>query len=235
MSYRPQPGDRDDAAGRQPPGWYPDPRSYIDPAAQRVLRWWDGTQWGQETRPMPEGGEQRPIAYPRQPYGRRPWPRRHMVLTVLGSLAALIIIVGGMASLGAKAKQADSASTVATTAPTRTVTPSRTPTHHAVSAKPVPAKAPVTTQSAAPAPATTVPTPVATVHAVPPAPVATVHAVTPPPAATTASGCYPLTNGGHCYEPGEYCRASDHGMSGVAGDGERIVCKDNDGWRWQPV
>ena len=23
--------------------------------------------------------------------------------------------------------------------------------------------------------------------------------------------------------------------SGVAGDGKKIICKDNDGWRWEPV
>ena len=60
----------------------------------------------------------------------------------------------------------------------------------------------------------------------------------PPPAAPSTSAapsCYPLTNGGNCYEPGEYCRNSDHGVSGVAGDGERIVCADNNGWRWEPV
>ena len=52
---------------------------------------------------------------------------------------------------------------------------------------------------------------------------------------STPSGRYPLTNGGNCYEPGEYCRNSDHGASGVAGDGERITCEDNDGWRWEPA
>ena len=61
----------------------------------------------------------------------------------------------------------------------------------------------------------------------------------PPPAPTTApstsSGCYPLTNGGNCYEPGEYCRKGDHGAAGVAGDGEHIICEDNDGWRWEPA
>jgi len=60
-------------------------------------------------------------------------------------------------------------------------------------------------------------------------------------AATSGGGaggstqCYPLTNGGNCYEPGEYCRDSDHGMTGVAGDGERIQCVDDNGWRWEPV
>jgi hypothetical protein len=72
---------------------------------------------------------------------------------------------------------------------------------------------------------------------------ATSNAGAPPPQATTApaaapstpSGCSPLTNGGNCYEPGEFCRNSDHGVSGVAGDGKRIICEDNDGWRWEPV
>lgn len=55
-----------------------------------------------------------------------------------------------------------------------------------------------------------------------------------PPPAAPAPSCYPLTSGGNCYEPGEYCRDSDHGASGVAGDGKSIVCSDNDGWRWEP-
>jgi len=55
----------------------------------------------------------------------------------------------------------------------------------------------------------------------------------PPPA--TAASCYPLSNEGTCYEPGEFCRNSDHGVTGVAGDGEKIICEDNDGWRWEPA
>lgn len=47
------------------------------------------------------------------------------------------------------------------------------------------------------------------------------------------AGCYPKTNSGNCYEAGEYCRSTDHGASGVAGDGEPIVCEDNNGWRWE--
>lgn len=64
--------------------------------------------------------------------------------------------------------------------------------------------------------------------------------VAPPPpptptyAPTQASSCYPLTNGGNCYEPGEYCRSSDHGAQGLAGDGESITCAYNNGWRWEP-
>lgn len=63
-----------------------------------------------------------------------------------------------------------------------------------------------------------------------PAPAPSPSAAPPP-----ASSCYPLTNGGKCYEPGEFCRNSDHGASGVAGDGEKITCEDNNGWRWEPV
>jgi hypothetical protein len=55
-----------------------------------------------------------------------------------------------------------------------------------------------------------------------------------PPSASTTVSCHPLTNGGRCYEPGEYCRNTDHGVTGLAGDGKQITCKDADGWRWEP-
>jgi cardiolipin synthase len=57
----------------------------------------------------------------------------------------------------------------------------------------------------------------------------------PEPTPPTGAGCHPLSSAGHCYEPGEYCSGADHGMRGVAGDGEPIVCRDNDGWRWEPA
>jgi hypothetical protein len=86
-------------------------------------------------------------------------------------------------------------------------------------------------------------TPAAAATTQPPATQAPPPSTTPPPAtpappaATSAapSGCYPLSNGGNCYQPGEYCREADHGASGVAGDGEAIACEDNDGWRWEPA
>jgi hypothetical protein len=56
----------------------------------------------------------------------------------------------------------------------------------------------------------------------------------PQPQPKKPATCYPKTNSGNCYEPGEYCRADDHGASGVAGDGESITCEDNNGWRWEP-
>jgi uncharacterized iron-regulated membrane protein len=160
---------------------------------------------------------------PRQSHGRRPWRRGYKLAAALGSVAALIILITGIASVSGNARQADSAATAAAT-PARTATPSRTPTHHAVSARTVPAKAPVTAQAAAPVSATTAPAPVATTHAAAPQ----------PPASTAPAGCHPLTNGGNCYEPGEYCRDADHGASGIAGDGEAIICEDSNGWRWEP-
>lgn len=60
----------------------------------------------------------------------------------------------------------------------------------------------------------------------------------PPPGVLPSpapGGCYPLTAGGNCYEPGEFCAAADRGMSGVAGDGEAIICEDRSGWRWEPA
>jgi len=66
------------------------------------------------------------------------------------------------------------------------------------------------------------------------APAAAPSTRAPTAAPSISSGCYPLSDEGTCYEPGEYCRDSDHGASGVAGDGERITCEDNDGWRWEP-
>jgi hypothetical protein len=94
---------------------------------------------------------------------------------------------------------------------------------------------PSPSRSSAPAPVRTTPAPVRTT----PAPVRTIH--TPAPPATSAApaapaACHPLTNGGNCYRAGEYCRNSDHGMTGVAGNGEIIVCSGTGSrWRWEPA
>lgn len=66
--------------------------------------------------------------------------------------------------------------------------------------------------------------PLPTRQAAPSSPPAT-HAAPSSPAAHAA--CHPLTNSGHCYEPGEFCRNADAGMSGIAGDGKAIVCRDH--------
>jgi hypothetical protein len=77
----------------------------------------------------------------------------------------------------------------------------------------------------------------AATHAAAPPPVAspTQQPVVPTSAPPAPAGCYPLSNEGTCYEPGEFCRHTDHGMTGIAGDGKRIICEDNDGWRWEPA
>jgi hypothetical protein len=63
----------------------------------------------------------------------------------------------------------------------------------------------------------------------------TTTAPLPPPTTAAPASCTPMTDSGSCYEPGEYCRDSDHGASGVAGDGETITCENNNGWRWEPT
>lgn len=77
-------------------------------------------------------------------------------------------------------------------------------------------------------------------NATPAAPLANVVAQAGPACSqarppSTASSCYPLSDEETCYEPGEFCRDDDHGMTGLAGDGETITCEDNDGWRWEPA
>ena len=56
----------------------------------------------------------------------------------------------------------------------------------------------------------------------------------PPPAAVPAS-CYPVSDSGTRYRPGEFCRTSDHGATGRTADGEAIVCRYKGVWRWEPA
>jgi hypothetical protein len=56
------------------------------------------------------------------------------------------------------------------------------------------------------------------------------------PAAAPTASCHPTSAKGHCYAPGEFCRKSDLGKSGVAADGAKITCKYHDGrYRWERV
>ena len=131
--------------------------------------------------------------------------------------------------------------------------PPTTPNPTAAGGTAVSSYAPASSQPAAPSP--TVPSPVVSspvvttpVTSAPPkmtiaapvhtsaAPVHTTKAP-PPPVQTTApkQSCYPLTSGGNCYKPGEYCRNADHGASGIDAEGDAIKCEDNNGWRWERV
>jgi hypothetical protein len=138
----------------------------------------------------------------------------------------------------------------ATTALSPTAVGGTVSSSHAPASSQPAVPAPVVTKSRTPAtsapPKTTAAAPVHTVAAPvhtsaapvykPPAPAPTTKAPQPPaPAPTTApaESCHPLTDSGKCYEPGEYCRDDDHGVSGIDADGDAIQCEDNDGWRWE--
>jgi hypothetical protein len=166
-------------------------------------------------------------------------PARHKAITGVLGFVALIIVTAGCGGSGGSSLSHDNGTTTglttASTAASATVT--GTPSKHATQAAAAPEAQPSKTQaipvasraSAAPAPAHTTQAPA------PPAPAPTTQAaVAPPPAPAAPASCHPLTNGGNCYEAGEFCRNSDHGVSGVAGNGEAITCADNDGWRWEP-
>ena len=57
--------------------------------------------------------------------------------------------------------------------------------------------------------------------------------ITAPQSPASASSCRPLSNSGHCYYAGQYCRHADYGVRGIAGNGARIVCTTNNGIRWK--
>jgi hypothetical protein len=140
----------------------------------------------------------------------------------LGAVALLLVGAsgcGGASDTGHRGTaQAPTATSTPADTPTPTDSPSPTPT-------PTPTAAPTAAPTPPPAPTT------APVVAAPP----TARPAPPPPPPAPPPACYPLTNSGKCYEPGEFCRTSDHGRRGVAGNGEAIVCVDNNGWRWEPA
>ena len=173
--------------------------------------WWDGQQWVA----APHARAVVPAAPPkaRMPHQRRSFWIGLGVVTLL--LVGTGVCVSALASSPRTQPGARAASVTSTDAatPTATATPTRTPT-----------AAPTAIPTAPPAPTATPPVAAAPPATAPPA---------PPPA--TPAGCYPLTNSGTCYEPGEFCRTTDHGRTGRAGNGEAIVCEYNNGWRWEPV
>jgi hypothetical protein len=56
-----------------------------------------------------------------------------------------------------------------------------------------------------------------------------------PTPAPTPARCHPTTATGNCYKPGDFCPHADAGMTGVAGDGQKIICEKSKGWRWEPA
>lgn len=62
------------------------------------------------------------------------------------------------------------------------------------------------------------------------------HRVVAAPApAPTPARCHPIAASGNCYKPSDFCSHADAGMTGVAGNGEKIICEKNKGWRWEPA
>jgi hypothetical protein len=158
---------------------------------------------------------------------RRPSTRRRrlnrILLSIIGFCAVLIIIGAVAGSHGSKPGSPTAGASELTTA---SVNPSAS---SLASTESHPAAATTTAPPASPRTASQRP---ATARQSTPKPAPPPPSTTQPSAAPT--GCYPLSDENTCYEPGEYCRDDDHGMTGVAGDGEKIVCEDNDGWRWEP-
>ncbi|MGW4808184.1 hypothetical protein [Kitasatospora sp. NPDC004272] len=108
-----------------------------------------------------------------------------------------------------------------TPSPTPTPTPTPTPEPTVAATTQAPRPAATTTPKAASTPTT------ARTTSKPPA------QPTPTPTHTQqAAGCHPLSNAGNCYQAGQFCRASDHGVSGTDASGRVIVCVDKNGWRW---
>jgi hypothetical protein len=94
---------------------------------------------------------------------------------------------------------------------------------------------PATSTTTVPPTTTTAPPTTTTTTTAPPPPPTTVPPPTTTPPTAAPAGCTPISDEGTCYEPGEYCRDDDHGVTGVAGDGATITCEDNNGWRWEPT
>ena len=164
---------------------------------------------------------------------RRDWSvRRRGIVTAVVGVVAIFILIGSTAP-PATTTALNTTTVSGTASPSQAPSPSKSAVPSPVVTTP---SAPVT--SAAPKKTVAAPvvvhTSAAPAYTPPPAPAPTTQA--PQPAQTTAQaqqGCYPLTSGGNCYTPGEYCRDDDHGTSGIDADGDSITCEDNDGWRWE--
>lgn len=194
-----------------------------------------------QERPHEPDEQPTQFIHPAQAYLQTPPPQRRRrrarnkkILIVTGSVFGAFILIGAIGSALDKGKTpatptAAVARTAASSPAASQAAPTTSPSPLPAAAAPVTSKPVPDTSSAAPtsAPATPV--------YIPPAPQRTTQA--PQPAHTTAlaQSCYPLTNGGNCYQPGEYCRASDHGASGIDANGDAIKCEDNNGWRWERV
>ena len=163
----------------------------------------------------------------------KPQTQRGKLLSVSGVSIGLLIlvIIGSVAGGGSSTPTPIQPSPVASVGPVMPqASPTSSVTHTAATSKsPAPVKASATASSSSPAPVHTQ----APATTAPPPAAPTTAPAAPPTTAPAASACSPLTSGGNCYEPGEFCAAKDHGVTGIAGDGKSITCEDVDGWRWE--
>lgn len=207
-------------------------------ASQPLSTNWFQPRSGQQDPPQ-DPPSQPPYEPPGEPQDRKPWAARHKVLTGVAAGCGLVLVIGIAAVASSSPSSSLSAVsanklTVRATGATATPTVKAADATHAVTTAPA---MPVQTTLASPStqPRTTA----ATHKAAPSTPAQTTATATSSPAVTatptpsaTSASCYPLTSAGECFEPGEFCPRADHGMSGLAGDGEAIACGDVDGWRW---
>jgi hypothetical protein len=170
--------------------------------------------------------------------GRQGWKPRSAVrkaLTRVLACCGLAFVIGITAGCGSpsSATPVTTASSLVARAPAGT--PSPAVTKAATAAQTVTTAPSTQAQTTTAPPSTQAQTTAAGQGTAPSTPARTTPAPPAPPPSTAPASCYPLSNEGTCYEPGEFCRTTDHGKTGVAGDGKAIKCEDNDGWRWEPV
>ncbi|MBR7835817.1 hypothetical protein KDL01_21265, partial [Actinospica durhamensis] len=261
MKFNPPPNWPQPVAGwSPPPGWKPDPswpkpppgwQLWIEEDEFVISPFRATASWPQPRAQQPRNWYQRTVSVVLLlifffPVGivllwmRRDWSvgRRGLVTAVVGIVVLLVAVSPSSpqtttTALSPTAVGGSSPSAYAS-ASSQSATPSPSPSSSSSAAAVVVAptkarpatSAPPMTTAAAPAPVHTSAAPV-TVH--------TTKATQPAPVKTTTQkqSCTPLTNSGKCYTPGEFCRSTDHGKSGIDADGDPITCVDNDGWRWE--
>jgi hypothetical protein len=169
--------------------------------------WWDGQRW--------VAVQHAPTVAPGAATRTRMPHQRSSFWIGLGVVSLAVVGFGACMAAASNTPGAEQGARAASATSTQTAVLAASP-----SATPTPTPAPTAAQTAAPTAAP---------------PVAAAAPPTAAPAPPAPAGCYPLSNSGTCYEPGEFCRATDHGRTGRAGDGEAIVCEYNNGWRWEPA
>jgi hypothetical protein len=193
------------------------PPPYPDPQQDHGQPHWESC--GQ---PPWQSSEQPPPQQPRPPARRQVQyhPRsgaggsRRKVAAIVGGGFVLLLIIIGIALSG-------NGTPTGNTSPAAPIASPQTTSAIKAAIATQPTTAAATSQAATPS------TPAAPSSASQTTPAAA-------PASSAAAGCHPLSSSGNCYSTGERCPAADHGLSGVAANGEAVTCENNDGWHWEP-